>query len=250
MIILDYDSDFEDKFYNSDYGKIFYKYHKGESNSLNIVFIHGLGASTMSWKITMDYIDPKYNLYLVDLLGHGRSDAPHIDYTVRLQVDILNSFFNYLKIIPVIVGNSYGGWVAALYASSGFPLNGLVLEDSAGLQEIYSKLSEEEIKKAKDQDYENVMRFAGNHDYVIRSIINDESNMRYTLNKENLSKINVPSLIIWGDKDETLPIEYANIFHNLIKGSVLKIIKDSMHIPHFQQPKEFTDDLEEFLESL
>ena len=68
--------------------------------------------------------------------------------------------------------------------------------------------------------YKKVMQLAGNHDYVIKSIINSD-NTEFYLNKEILSKIKTPTLIIWGREDETVSIDIGRKINEYIKGSKL-----------------------------
>ena len=73
-------------------------------------------------------------MYMVDLLGHGRSDAPEIEYDVMVQVRMLREFTELLAIEePILFGHSYGGWMAVHY-SIGNPTSGLIIEDSAGIE--------------------------------------------------------------------------------------------------------------------
>ena len=242
---MDYETDFSDNYLETKYGKIFYKYHKGTEKSSPIIFIHGLGADTRSWLRTVDNLEDNLNIYLIDLLGHGKSDAPNIEYKVDVQVSILKEFIEKLNINPIIVGHSYGGWVTALYASL-YDTQAIVLEDSAGFyNEDYSKNTYGE----KEILYKKVMQLAGNHDYVIKSIINSD-NTEFYLNKEILSKIKTPTLIVWGRDDETVSIDIGRKLNEYIIGSKLTIIENAGHVSHYSQSEIFSKTLTEFLQFL
>jgi pimeloyl-ACP methyl ester carboxylesterase len=50
--------------------------------------------------------------------------------------------------------------------------------------------------------------------------------------------LNIPILILWGDKDKVLPAEWAREYQAYLVGSQLEIISDCGHIP---QKECFTD---------
>ena len=54
----------------------------------------------------------------------------------------------------------------------------------------------------------------------------------------NLSKVNVPTLIIWGENDKVLPLEDGRKMQQRIKNSKLEIIKNARHSPQFTHPNE------------
>ena len=67
---------------------------------------------------------------------------------------------------------------------------------------------------------------------------------------ERLSEIDVPTLIIHGNEDKLLSIQYAELLHQNIKGSILKIVEGSGHCPHLEKPKDFNDAVLEFLKKI
>ena len=69
-----------------------------------------------------------------DQIGFGKSDKPLVNYRIRTYVDFLDQFCKQLKIErATLVGNSMGGWIAAMFTAS-FPdrVDKLVLVDAAG----------------------------------------------------------------------------------------------------------------------
>jgi pimeloyl-ACP methyl ester carboxylesterase len=45
-----------------------------------------------------------------------------------------------------------------------------------------------------------------------------------------------PTLIIWGDQDEVFPVEVGQKLHASIKTSELLVLKDSGHMPMWEDP--------------
>jgi pimeloyl-ACP methyl ester carboxylesterase len=232
-------------------GKLFYTYYKSNNiKNKNLIFLHGLGASSKTWSRVASILPTKYNLYFIDLLGHGRSDAPIIDYNIKLQVDVINEFINNLSLSNVyLIGHSYGGWIAATYAAiSKFPLRGLVLVDSAGLDINFNLITPKESLALKEKMYYQIMKIDGNRSYVIKNILDSEFNKEW-LTEEILNKINIPTLIIWGENDKIINTKYAEIFNKRIKNSKSKIIKNAGHNVHYTNPDEFVELLLDFVDN-
>jgi|GEM_PF-554094 len=231
-------------------GRIFYRYYKldiEDKENKNIIFLHGLGASSKVWSRVASAMPPKYNLYFIDLLGHGNSDAPIIDYNINVQVDVLKEFVDNLELSNLyIVGHSYGGWIAATYAIN-FNLNALVLEDSAGLDIDFNSTSPKEALAMKEKMFYQIMKIDGNRSYVIKNILDSEFSKEW-LTQESLSEIQTPTLIIWGENDKIINPEYAAVFNARIKNSKIKIIKGAGHNAHYTNSKEFSEILNEFID--
>jgi pimeloyl-ACP methyl ester carboxylesterase len=49
---------------------------------------------------------------------------------------------------------------------------------------------------------------------------------------EKIKTVETPTLIIWGDKDELIYVEYAKKFNEELVNSQLIVIKDAGHIPY------------------
>lgn len=245
---MNFNKDFEDGKANTALGAIHFKHHKGDGKTL--VFLHGFGASVLAWKKTVELLPDDYNVYLIDLLGHGLSDAPETNYTVKAQAETLWEFFEVENLSGFcLIGHSYGGWIAAYYASK-YAVGELVLEDAAGLKEAFDQIvaagREEEFKKTF---FKLAMGFAGNKDYVVKSVL-DSDFREDQLTDEILSEITEPTLIIWGSRDILLSPENAKIFKSKIKNSSIAMISGAGHDGHFTNPQDFVDYLTAFVEKL
>ena len=118
---------------------------KSSSNDLNILLIHGFGASKRHWRHNQDFLGNYYNCYSIDLLGFGESSQPgalleyepykenYVKYSFDLWGDQIATFCNEIIKSPVfLVGNSIGG-VVSLKAAEILKenCNGVVLIDCA-----------------------------------------------------------------------------------------------------------------------
>ncbi len=244
---MDYHKDFEDGVAETKLGRLHYKYHKGIGATL--VFLHGMGGTTMVWGKLMEEMPGDLNIYLIDLLGHGESDAPHIDYTIEGQVSTLKEFAEKLQLNSFyLIGHSYGGWIATYYASQ-YDLAGLVIVDGAGLKAAFDQIRlghrEDHYKSAF---FKSTMMFAGNHDYVINSILDQDLKESSELDDDILAKVRAPTLIIWGTKDPILSPQIGFMLNVKIKSSVFQPIDGAEHNPHHSHPKEFAAAVLRFIE--
>src|SRR4029079_11758082 len=111
------------------------KIHYVEAGSgPTVILLHGLGGSTQAWMFNIAPLAEKYHVVVPDQIGFGKSDKPLVNYRIRTYVDFLDQFCKQLKIDrPTLIGNSMGGWIAAIYAAT-YPdrVDKLVLADAAG----------------------------------------------------------------------------------------------------------------------
>jgi len=59
----------------------------------------------------------------------------------------------------------------------------------------------------------------------------------------------VPTLIMWGDRDPFIPVSHAVAAHEAMPGSQLVIFKDVGHFPHCEDPERFVQVLADFVTS-
>jgi pimeloyl-ACP methyl ester carboxylesterase len=84
----------------------------------DLVLLHGLGASSFSWRHNRDVLARHFRVITPDLPGHGQSPAPpHGDYHVEALLAGVRDFLNWHKLNKVIVGgNSLGGGLSLMLA--------------------------------------------------------------------------------------------------------------------------------------
>lgn len=166
-----------------------------------------------------------------------------------------------------VVGFSLGGWIAAEMATKTCAhMDRLVLVDPYGIkvggpwdrdiQDIWY-LPKEKVQELKYHDPKN-----GDIDYTAMAdeklevvARNRESFARlcwspYMHNpklKGRLHRINVPTLIIWGEGDRVITPDYGKAFAAEIPGARFEVIKKGGHFPHLEEPGSFMKTLNGFL---
>ncbi len=235
----------------------------GDPSKPKVILLHGLGGSILNWSLNTAPIAQNYHVIALDQVGFGKSDKPELKYRLGTFADFLDKFMAELKIEKAsLVGNSMGGWVAALMAIK-YPnrVEKIVLADAAGLvpksfseNQVYqlNNSTRDEIRANMKLIFANPM-FQNNEALVdqfmtarvtagdggtINSLI-ESIKRREDLLNDRLGEIKKPTLIIWGKQDGLLPITDAYTFNKGIVGSELVIFDQCGHVPQFEKAADF-----------
>ncbi len=224
-------------------------YHIHYSTGPTLVLLHGLAASGKSWGRFIEFISDEFTLIIPDLLGHGDSDAPHIDYHVLFQEEVIREVLQKEEIQNYcLMGHSYGGWIAAILAKNNPSITKLILEDAGGLKGFFDEIVGTEEREQYKKDLLKKALELNAKEYVIRSIINDEFSMSQ-ITTEDLSSITSKTLILWGENDSIIDKKYAYEFQKNIKDSSIILIKTAKHTAHYTNPEEVSKVVMEFINS-
>jgi 2-hydroxy-6-oxonona-2,4-dienedioate hydrolase len=97
--------------------------------------------------------------------------------------------------------------------------------------------------------FEDIMRFhyiKGTNRALLRSLRNNFFDK--LLNEIHIiGRMRIPSLIVWGRHDHTIPLELGQHLHEILKGSRLQILEESAHCPNYEEPEKFNAIVSEFL---
>ncbi len=247
------------------------RYLESESNSKNLVLIHGLGASAERWSRLFPYIDKKYRIIAPDLIGFGYSDKPLVDYTVEFFREFLKSFLESIGIDKCfLVGSSLGGQICT-YFTADCPdfVNKLVLISPSGVMKESTPALDAYIMAAlypNEDTAKNafeMMEGSGKEPdpHIVQSFIermqlpNAKMAFMSTLlglkNEdsitEKLKKINKPTLIMWGGNDPVIPISFSKQFLSYLSNAKFIELENTGHTPYVQNSEHFAKILHNFL---
>ncbi|WED41957.1 haloalkane dehalogenase [Legionella cardiaca] len=91
-----------------------------------ILFIHGMPSSSYLWRNIIPHVVPFGRCIAVDLIGHGKSDSPPIDFSIKTHFDYLTKFIEKLALNDLfIVGHSWGATLGIAYAKVNKNVKGL-----------------------------------------------------------------------------------------------------------------------------
>ena len=65
-----------------------------------------------------------------------------------------------------------------------------------------------------------------------------------------VKSIDIPTLILWGEKDRMTHIDDATLFHESIEGSQLVILKEIGHVPILEDPKQTAEAIDTFIKQI
>jgi long-chain acyl-CoA synthetase len=91
-----------------------------EGAEQTIMFVHGYAGVLESWEYQINEFARHYRVVAFDLRGHGQSDAPYTDYTMREMVSDIQAIVEELELPEkfVLVGHSFGGSIVVEYANA------------------------------------------------------------------------------------------------------------------------------------
>jgi len=238
-------------------GQLLNYYHKDGflSSGPTLLFLHGWGGDANTWSSVVDsFSDKVSNIVMVDLPGFGKSENPKTPFDIEDYTSVIHSFIKQVTEKSVIViGHSFGGRIAGRLASDyNDDVEKIVLVNSAGIRisesrsrffEIIAKILKLFIPdKVKTKLYDFL-----DSDYSLRPDLKATFKKIMTNDIDIYKNINIPTLIIWGDKDDVTPLQSGEKMHSLIKNSEFFVIKGAGHMSFVEQPKIFIDKITKFI---
>ncbi|WP_298449426.1 alpha/beta hydrolase [uncultured Marinobacter sp.] len=237
------------------------------NNGDTIVLVHGFGANKDNWTRIARELTDDFNVYAIDLPGHGESSKPlDLGYRFEEQVAYLAGIIEALGISEMhMMGNSMGGGITALYtATHPEQIKTAVLFDPAGILDYENEMvgmvlaGDNPLIPSKPGDFERLMDFALEERPFVpwpilgvmeeKAIANQEvNNVIFDAIKEvgftpdfrdAIKRIEDPVLIVWGKEDRILDYRNGAIFQKAISGSQLEILDGIGHAPMIEAPEE------------
>ena len=215
-----------------------------------LILLHGWGSTSDTFDNLVEQLNEDYTCYQLDLPGFGKSYLQKA-YSLDDYVEVLKSFCTELEIEnPSILGHSFGGRIAIKYASL-YDVCKLILVSTPGIKEKPKLKNVIRIRIYKILKYFNIKVIMGSKDYrnakgvlkeTLVKIVNEDLNAC-------LQKINIPTLVIFGEKDNIVPVRIAKKMHALIPSSGLVIIPKCGHFPYIERYRYFLIVLKSFLTS-
>jgi len=240
--------------------KIYYEYNGKIGADSPIVYIHGAGKSHHSWVNQLASEINGYAQIALDLPGHGDSEGMGFK-SIDDYADFVKSFVDALGIDDfVIAGNSMGGAISQTFALKyqnylkGMILIGTgaklrvkkeilegTLKGESYADNAYSSKTDKELIKKAESDFSKTPPQVRHDDFYAC----DNFDVM-----DQISNINVPTLIICGQDDMLTPVKYSEFLHSNIKNSQLKIIPEAGHMVMWEKPKEVNKAIANFVTNL
>jgi pimeloyl-ACP methyl ester carboxylesterase len=241
-----------------------------------IVLIHGFGANKDNWTRLANELTAEYNVYAIDLPGHGDSSKPmDLGYRFEDQVSHLSKILEALSIEKAhMMGNSMGGAITALYAAT-YPdqIRTAVLFDPAGIFEYDSELvalvmeGDNPLIPAKEGDFKRLIDFAMEKKpfapWPIYDVMEEKAIANREINevifaairdsgyeqsfRQAITRIESPVLVVWGMEDRVINYRNAEVFVEQIPDARKVLLEGIGHAPMVEAPEESAQLFREFL---
>lgn len=255
----------------------------GPTDAPAIILIHGFTASTLVWsEVLLPIAESGFRVVALDLAGFGFSGKPvDGDYTIEWQASLVMGLMDRLWIeSATLVGNSYGGAVAAACALD-FPerVEGLVLVGAVSNDDVKKRfilrlgispllgdlispllldirwLVRQRMRRNRIRQKEiNNERFEAHHRHLRtsstqRAALSMLRRWRAERIRRDAHLIKQPTLLIWGEQDAEIPLEDGKYLHRRIPNARLMIFRNCGHLPQEEYPQEFVELVTGFVNS-
>src|SRR3979490_700430 len=234
-----------------------------------LVLVHGLGARGEDWAAMIPALAAQgFHVYAPDLLGHGRSPKPDVDYSISLEEQTVVQFMQAMHVPRADVGGwSMGGWIVMKLALDHPEMvDRLAVYDSAGVYfpatwepELFTPAVRVGVKKLRERlspkprplpnfAAEAALRKLEGNAWVVKRSMSAMTNGRDLLDFR-LHGITQPMLIVWGAQDELIPLSAGERIHKSVPQSVLNIVEGCGHLAPAECPRPVIEGAVEFREA-
>jgi pimeloyl-ACP methyl ester carboxylesterase len=228
-----------------------------------IVMLHGFMGNATCWQpliSQLQQVQPagrSLRCVALDLLGFGDSEKPALRYDIAKEVAFVRQFVEAQNLEPCyLLGHSFGGWVAAAYTLA-YPdaVRGLILAAPAGIRDDsfcgrYDhlrplmwptpwvdwalQLAKPWVKRlGNGAAFDQIawMRAELNAQPAARSFLVDRLRPEDAIDtvEQEIHRITVPTLVMTGDLDETIPLWHSQTYADRIPKARLTILPGADH---------------------
>jgi len=247
-----------------------------------VLLIHGFGDEVFTWRHQLHALGDQFRLYALDLIGHGFSAHPPIEYKAEIFIACVLQFMDALGIRSAsFVGSSLGAAIALCLAKyhpervERLVLLGPTIPGTEPMGRFLpwvmwlaqrGPLGEWFLRPR----FKAAVRLALRDAVADRALITDEivdyyfaltrrpgfaqaylSTARHWLgwaaHRPSFGELHMPVLILWGEQDRVHPFRQAGLLRTLIPQARLTSFPGCGHLPHVEQPEAVNALLREFL---
>jgi 2-hydroxy-6-oxonona-2,4-dienedioate hydrolase len=236
-----------------------------------VVFLHGTSGHLEAFSRNLGAHAGQYACHAIDMLGHGYTGTPNFPYEIPRYVDHLLAYLDAVGVERAhIVGESLGGWVGAraaidhpdrvlslqLLCAGGTVANPAVMErirtstraavasDDIDLTRKRLQLlmadpadATEELVAVRHAIYHRP-EFVANIDNLL-CLQDMQTRQRNLLRPDDLARIGVPTLLVWGRENPFGEVPEATAMHEAIPGSSLELFDHCGHWPQHEQADQY-----------
>lgn len=230
-----------------------------------LVILPGWGGTKETWKAFTDLAQRDFDVQVINLPCFGDEPCPSTAWGVEEYSQFVKSSILNLQSSVILLGHSFGGQVAAYFASQNpemidklilfapalfrrkSPLRRILFGIAAKFGKLIFRLPYIEkfdvlakkilYKTADSPDYNNT---SGIKREIFKKIIRQDLS-------ECLPKISVPTMLVQGTMDKYVAVRDSQKAAKLIPDVKLEIVPLGRHGMHFQQPENLFKIIKKFL---
>ena len=258
------------RFSETAYGRL--RYVERPGTGCPIIFVHGFGGDLDGWLFNIDSVTGSGPVYAVDLPGHGGSVKAVPKPGLDALVESLEQFMASLRLANAhLVGHSMGGAVAANLAVRGRGLvSRLTLISPAGLgEEINADYITGFIEAKSRKDLKLVLqKLFASPDLVSRTMLDNilkfkrvdgvcdslrqlattliKDGRQRVIVAESLAQVSIPVQVIWGARDEIIPVKHATALPN----ANVEILENAGHMSQMEAANRVNELIRQFGEDV
>jgi len=249
-----------------------------------ILLVHGLSGSWRNWLENIPYLARSHRVVALDLPGFGLSPMPEYPITIKSYGQFLGRFADLIGLDreTALIGHSMGGFIATEAAIlNPRRFSSLTLVAAAGI--TYAKLRRTQkdvarpiaemmmpvaagsLRRSFGRSRLRAAQFAGvfaHPERISRELLWELGaygvhapatlQAAYEMagydTRERLSEIDLPTLLIWGNRDLLVPVAAAFAYRKRMPQAEMAVIDDTGHMVQMERPDRFNQDVEEFID--
>lgn len=252
-----------------------------------VVLIHGMLNSSSHWRSVALNLAGEHTVIAPDLIGHGDSAAPRGDYSLGAHAASIRDLLAAVGIgRATLVGHSLGGGVAmqffyqfpqrverlALVSSGGLGHDVSPMLRTAALPGMSTLLSmtiharllgalQETGGRLRRRGYDwgvhlqaitralGPLQNAGAREAFLQTLraVIDVHGQRVSATDRLYLMESIPTMIVWGERDHTIPASHGHRAHAGIPGSRFRTLANAAHFPHLDDPDGLSEVLRSFI---
>ena len=229
-----------------------------------VVLLHGWGDRALGLRILSDGLAPDYDVIAPDLPGFGGTQAPAVAWGLDEYVKFVALFLRKIGVDDVyaFLGHSNGGGILIRGISGGIlQAERLILLSSAGIRGEYkgrTRLLRYGVKAGKllaaplpdrmrrglrKKVYATVgsdMLVAEHLQETFKRVVGEDV-------RADAPRVDIPTLLIYGEKDTATPVRYGEWFRELMPDATLQVLPGAGHFVYIDRPLDTMRAVQEFL---
>jgi len=232
-----------------------------------LIILPGWEGSKKTWANFIDLAKNDFEVYCFDLPCFGEEPCPNQVWGIAEYAEFAKRKMAELPLEkPILLGHSFGGAVAAYLAiNDTAKFSRLILSGAAIFRQPDSLKKKIFIALAKPGKailaWPILNKFSDLTKKALYRLINSDYNRTFGMKREIykkvisqdlgpvINKINLPTLVIWGERDSYVPLKAGRKIVELIPGAKLEIIKNGGHGLHLKRLDQFYGEIKKFAEN-